>query len=121
MSDYWSNNVLILRDDLIKYGVANFRSFGVIKDNIICSYYNVAKDYLDGDTESLIRKNVSCETDFYQLCNQVMHLKNFLSLEHVEIDKLHTIFEFGGGCGYMRHILKLLGFCGIYQLYDFQV
>lgn len=117
--DSWSNFRTLIKNDIMLSGISNFRNFQTIKDTMYCSYYDIAKQFLTDDVAQQIRLDIVIEDDFYQLVNQVMNVHFFQSMCDTDVKQLKTICEFGGGCGFMCHLLKLMGFTGEYFIYDF--
>ena len=115
----WSEFRRLLAEDIKKLGVEKFRDFGVVHQTMRASYFDFTKDRLDKETEELLRNSVTDEEDFYNLVNQVCHIRHFLDMSKVVISDLGAVFEFGGGCGYMCQAMQLLGFKGEYNIYDF--
>jgi len=52
------------------------------------------------------------------LVHQAFHLKQYLDQTNIDITKLHTIQEIGGGYGAMALVVHRLGFRGEYRIHD---
>lgn len=115
----WDNFRNSLKYESNQLGIGRFREFSVVNQTMRASYAHVAKDWLTPETESLFRANVTVDGDFENLLNQLMTTRIFQSMSSIDLTKIPSIFEFGGGCGYLCHCLKLLGFTGDYHIYDF--
>lgn len=100
-------------------GIEKFRDFGAVKQTMRASYYQDNGDLVSNEVKDLLRKEALDEEDWFNLINQASHIALLNNVSNLKLDEINSIVEFGGGCGYMCHTLKALGFKGKYYIYDF--
>jgi hypothetical protein len=75
-------------------------------DAITMPSFGEPRDYLEGTQHS------------ENLAHQAYHIKQFSDITNIDVTKLDSIIEYGGGYGAMALVLRRLGFTGKYTIYD---
>jgi len=100
-------------------GIHKFREFNAVGATMRASYIDFFEDKISKDIKDLFGANSIVDGDYENLLNQYWNIQTFQTIGGTDLSKINSIFEFGGGCGYLCHVIRLLGFRGLYYIYDF--
>lgn len=127
----WMKNLNQLRQDISNKDPRGFLQWEVIGQTMFHECRELELDYLKrlpdwSRWEAAIQETaIGCPRRYPQmktssgnLIHSAYHLARFLSFHNLNIAKLDTIFEFGGGYGSLCRLFYKLGFQGKYIIYD---
>lgn len=120
MSSEWNQFQASIQHDIRVLGIEKFREFSAVVTTMYAgdSYWHIIGKYVPEDVKELIKRDLINDNDFYTLASQYYNMTMFKSLRDLDLLKLDSIIEFGGGVGGMAHLCRLLGYQGRYVIYD---